>query len=106
MLKNNLKIQVLNDSETLINVIIRNASTTEKRLMLDVKYANEAYNDVIIDGIIWIRRKLNMADAVTKSTILPECFESLDKSQLHYEIEQSVKRKTCLQDKKNEKVRV
>lgn len=32
----------------------------------------ELYNDEIIDDIIWILRKLSIADAMTKATILLE----------------------------------
>lgn len=66
-----LKVQVLKDSETLTSVIISKASTTGKRIMIDVKADKEAYNDGIIDNIIRIRRKLNLADVMTKTTILP-----------------------------------
>lgn len=60
MLKNTLEIQVLADSETLLIVIIRNSSTTEKRLMIDVMAVREAYKDGIIDDIICIRRNFNL----------------------------------------------
>lgn len=42
------------------------ASATEKGLMIDVKSAREAYMGENINGIIWIRRKLNLAEAMRK----------------------------------------
>lgn len=47
--------------------------------MIDVKAASEAYNDGIIDGIIWIRVKFNLADPMTKAVILAEFVESLNR---------------------------
>lgn len=70
MFKKTLKIHVWTDSETLFNVIIRKASTKEKRLMIFVKDARGTYNDDIIDDIIWIRRKFNLTDDMTKAAIL------------------------------------
>lgn len=66
-----LKIKILADSETLFNFIIRDASTTERRLMIHVKAVREAYNDVTVEDDIWIRRNYNLADVVTKTSLLP-----------------------------------
>ena len=66
ILKRTLKIRILTDSDTLFKVVIRNAATTEKRLMIDVKAAREAYNQGIIEDVMWIRRDYNLADAMTK----------------------------------------
>lgn len=86
-----IKIKWLTDSKILFSVIIRNASSTEKRLIIDVKAAREAYNDGIIDDIIWIRRKYNPGGAMAKAAILSESIAAV-KNQLHFEVEQSVKR--------------
>lgn len=37
-----MKTNILTDSKTFFNVIIRNASTTERRLMVDMKAAQKA----------------------------------------------------------------
>lgn len=37
---------------------------------MDVKAAREAYNDETIDDIVWIRRKYNLAGAMTKAVAL------------------------------------
>lgn len=50
------KIKILTDSETLFNVIIRNTSTTKRRLMIEIKATSEAFNEVIINNVILIRR--------------------------------------------------
>lgn len=41
------KILILADSETLFNVVIRNGTTTEKKLMIYIKASQEAYNEGI-----------------------------------------------------------
>lgn len=87
-----MKITVLTDSATLFNILIRNSGATEKRLMIDIKASREAYNVGIIDYIIWIRRKYNLADGMTKSAELPELFKSISDGKLYYEIEQSITR--------------
>lgn len=51
--------------------------------MKDAKAAKEANNDGIIDGIIWIRRKFNLSDAMTKAKILPEFLEALEPNKFH-----------------------
>lgn len=42
-----------------------NASTTEKRLLINIKASSEEYNEEIIDDTTWIRRKYILANAVT-----------------------------------------
>lgn len=100
-----MKIQVLTDIETLLNEIMRNSSTTENSLMSDVK-ADRAYNEGIIDDTILIRRKFNIAGAMTKPSILLEFVEALKNNQLHYGIEQSYNRTIHSPTNEKEKARV
>lgn len=60
--------------------------------MIDIKAEKEAYNDGIIDDIIWIRRKINLADVMTKPTILPKRYKAVDEGKLRYEVEERIKR--------------
>lgn len=101
MLKKTLKIQILTDSETLFNVIVRNGPTKEKRLMIDGLAAREAYNSGIVDDIVWIRRKYNLGDSMTKLEIMPEFVKAIEANRIHYEIEQSVNR--TVRSQSNEK---
>lgn len=55
--------------------------------MKDIKAARYAYNDGIIDAIIWVRRKCNPANAMTKHIIVPELFQAVEEGNLHYEVE-------------------
>lgn len=72
--------------------------------MVDVKAAIQVYNDGIIDNIIWIRIQYNLSDAMKKAAILLELITAIEKNQLHYEVEQSVKR--SINSSSDEKVKV
>lgn len=87
-----LKITVLPDSSTLFNFLIRNNNITEKRLLMDTTAAREAYNERIVDDIIWIRRKFNTADSMMKPAIPSDLVHAVQKRKIHYEIEQSIKK--------------
>lgn len=52
--------------------------------MVDVKVAREAYKEGIIDDIICIWRKCNLADAMTEKAIPLEFIEPLHKNYPHY----------------------
>lgn len=66
MIPKTLKTQVRTGIKTVLNSIRLNASTSEKRLMIDMKLASEAYNEGIIDEVILIRIKFNLADTMKK----------------------------------------
>lgn len=51
--------------------------------MINVKAARETSNDGIIDENIWIYRKFNLADAMTKAVIPQEFVEALETNHLH-----------------------
>lgn len=52
VLNKTLEMALLTDSATLLNVMIRNAPSTQELLMSDIKAALEAYNDEMIDESI------------------------------------------------------
>lgn len=64
--------------------------------MLFSKAERDLYNDGIIDVIIWIREKYNIADYITKAAFIPKVATAREKNQLHYEIEESVKKNQCV----------
>ena len=55
------------DSESLINVIVKSTTTTEKRLMINVKAARKAYDRAEISDVGWICSENNLADGLTKA---------------------------------------
>lgn len=85
-----LKSTSLIDSATLLNVMMRNAPSMEKRLMVDIKNGREAYNEEIINDIIWVRRKYNRADDMTKTQINNELVNAIDNSQINNEVQNSI----------------
>jgi hypothetical protein len=66
MIDRNVPIHAFTDSLSLFDVITRSTSTTEKRLMIDVTAAKEAYHEGTIDIIGFVRTTFNPADAFTK----------------------------------------
>ena len=59
-------ISIYTDSRSLFDVITRNTTTTEKRLMVDIRAIREAYEHMEISDVAWIRSENNPADALTK----------------------------------------
>lgn len=90
MLNKTLQITILNESPTLFTFLIKNATTTEKRRMIDIKAFIQAYNDEIINDIIWMRRNFNLADVRTEIATKHELIQALDRESLHYEIQNSI----------------
>lgn len=75
-----LNIQILTDSETNFYSITMNASTTERRHLIYVKTAREAYSDRIMNHIKKVRQKQNLADAKTKAVTLTELIPAIEKT--------------------------
>lgn len=59
-------LAMLTDSESLFKCIVKSTTTTEKRLMIDIEAAREAYCKQEISDIGWIRYEDNPADGLTK----------------------------------------
>lgn len=57
MLWKKITIQFLDSMKTMFSIIIKNASITEKHLMLDLNSMREPSKDGIIDDTVSIRRK-------------------------------------------------
>ena len=60
--------------------------------MIDIKTERDAYKEGIINDVLWNRIEYNLADAVTKYSILPQIVELLQTGTVKYEVEQSVLR--------------
>lgn len=59
-------IAMLTDSGCLFDVVVKSTRTSEKRLMIDIATARDAYEKFEIDDIGWISGATNMADALAK----------------------------------------
>lgn len=60
--------------------------------MIEIKSASEYHYDGIIDDIIWVRKELDLAGAMTKPINLSMLFEYFREQKPHYEIEESITR--------------
>lgn len=61
-----IPVQLLTDSKCLFDVIAKGSRTSEKRTMLDVAAAREAFRDKTISDIGFVRSSHNPADGFTK----------------------------------------
>ena len=51
---------------SLFEVIVNASTTTEKRLMIDIRAAREAYEKHEIEHLGWVKSERNIADGLTK----------------------------------------
>ena len=61
-----LPLVMVTDSEILFNIITRRRITAEKRLMIDLLAARQAFDDRVITNIVLIESGHNPADSLTK----------------------------------------
>lgn len=61
-----VRLTMLTDSMSLFKVIINSSVLSEKRLMIDISAARQAYETNDIDHIGWIPTKANVANGLTK----------------------------------------
>lgn len=69
MLDKTLPLQLHTDSDSVFKVIVKNSSTTERRLMIDLEATREAYGSHDIDDIHWVRSGDNPADCLIKAGV-------------------------------------
>lgn len=75
-----MKIHILPDTETVFIAIIINASNTDKRLLINVNTAKEAYNDGIAYNSSWKGITFILSDAMTKLVIMHKLAEALTRT--------------------------
>ncbi len=57
---------MLTDSKSIFDVIVKSSYTSDKRLMIDLASAKQAYKNMEISDIGFIRSEFNCADAFKK----------------------------------------
>jgi len=72
-----LPLVMLTDSKQIFDVITRASHTTEKRLMIDVAAARDAYNKHEISNVGLVKSEHNVADGLTKPGLCPAMEELL-----------------------------
>ena len=62
-----IPLQIMTDSRSLFDVIVRNSTTSDRRLMIDIKDVRESYESQKISHVGFVRSEDNPANAFTKS---------------------------------------
>lgn len=70
LLDRDVKIEALVDSNTLFDVISKDASTTERRLQIDVLGLRVSHENEELFTIGWIAGKVNPAEGLTKTVLM------------------------------------
>lgn len=81
---------MLTDSEILFNIITRRRTTTERRLMIDLKATRDAYIRREISNIALIRSYDNPADALSKIKCNSALRKMMDTGRIVHQIVQYV----------------
>jgi hypothetical protein len=92
MLDRTIPIQEFTDSLSLFNFSTCSTTTVEKRLMIHLAAAKEAYKEGTLDTIGFIRTRFNPADAFTKIGRCQALEDILTKREIDHPIEQWVER--------------
>lgn len=90
MLDKPLAVRMYTDSNCFFDVITKNTTTTEKRLMIDVQGMREAYERMEVSDIAWIASQANPADALTKITSNAVLDQILDERIVEHDVGQWV----------------
>lgn len=85
-----IKIAIITDSESLLNVVVKSSVTSEKRLTVDTKAAREAFDRREIRNIGWVKSRENLADRLTKRARCTAQEQFLDTGRMKMTIEQWV----------------
>ena len=86
----NIPILMLTDSQILFNIITRRRTTTERRMMVDLKSIREAYAKREIANIALIASGDNPADALTKIKANNALHKLIDDARIDHKIVQFV----------------
>ena len=94
MLGKAIPISVLTDSKSLFDIITKSSATLEKRLMIDVAAAREAYGKQELNDIGLISSENNPADAFTKGGLKAKqmLLQVLATGSLNHKVEQWIYR--------------
>ena len=88
---------MLTDSKSLFEVITKSSTTTERRLMIDIKAVREAYGSTLISDVGFVRSHNNPADAFTKLGHCPALSYVLEEGKSDFDVEQWVLRQRPLE---------
>lgn len=72
--------------QTLFDIITKCSSTLEKRLVIDVKWVKDAYEDFLISDVGFVRTQNNPVDTVTKLGTCAVLFYIIPTSKANFKI--------------------
>jgi hypothetical protein len=90
MVGRDLPLLMMIDSRALFDVTTRSRYTTERRLMIGIAAACEAYNDRTMCNIGLIRSEFNPADGLTKVSPNDALLKLLTRNKIDHPIEQFI----------------
>lgn len=90
--KTEIPLQMFTDSLQMFNVITKGSATTERRLMIDIFAAREAYNRKEITNVGFISGDDNYADGLTKQKPNDKLFQALSSGLLPTAVRQWIRR--------------
>jgi hypothetical protein len=90
MINRLIPMSMLTDSKVLFEVLVKTSSTQERRLMIDVAAAKQAYDRKDISDIGFIRSMHNLADGLTKRGSCKNLLEALHTGEIVHPFEQWV----------------
>lgn len=92
IVRNDIPLAMLTNSDSLFKTIVKSTTTTEKRLMIDIEAARKAHSKQEISDVGWIRSEDNPAHGLTKPTPCPALEKLLDTGRADRPVQQWVVR--------------
>ncbi len=86
-------LEMFTDSKSLLDVITKCSSTSERRLMIDIQIVRDAYSREEISDVGFIRSDQNPADALTKLSPCRALEDYLTTGRLHIIVDQWIIRR-------------
>ncbi|MEM1283154.1 MAG: reverse transcriptase domain-containing protein [Chlamydiota bacterium] len=93
ILNQKVPLRIITDSKSLFDIITKNSSSIEKRLMIDIKSVRHGYESMEISDIGFARSTCNPADAFTKITVNEPLTRIVKHGKADMEVERWVVRK-------------
>ncbi len=88
LLKQVIPIQIMTDSKSLFDVIIKSTKTAERKLIIDIAACREAYERHKKRCIAHIKSQYNLADCFTKIMLPTQLMEVMKTAYLSHPVEQ------------------
>ena len=98
-----IPLQMITDSKSLFDVIVKNSTTAERCLIIDIKDDRESYESMKMSNVGFVRSENNPADAFTKPKFCAALESMLAIGVIDLNVEEWVVRSSSSIDKSFEK---